>query len=272
VLEGHLSIEAALRADSRPMHRVLLAAEGVRADRQARRIVALSAQRGVPVERLPRAEIDAMAVGRSHGGMIAEVGERRYVGLAQLAVANAFVVMLDGVEDPYNFGAALRSLYAAGASGLVIRPRSWEDATAILARASAGATELLPIALADDPLAAADVLARAGLLIAVATDDARAQSLYTADLRPALFVLIGGERRGSAKGAAAHADLTVRIPYARSDAPSLGSAAAAAVIGFEVTRQRRLSAESGAPHAPEPGHVASERAPGATRRRADTRR
>lgn len=244
MLEGHLSIEAALRAESRPIHRVLLAAEGVRADREARRIVGLSAQRGVPVERRPRNEIDALASGRSHGGMLAEVGERRHVKLTELAVANAFVVMLDGVEDPYNFGAALRSLYAAGATGLVIRPRSWEGATAIVARASAGASELLPIALADDPLAAADVLARAGLLIAVATDDARAQSLYTADLRPPLFLLIGGERRGVAKAVRKRADLSVRIPYARTDAPSLGTAPAAAIIGFEVMRQRAVSVES----------------------------
>lgn len=276
MLEGHISIEAALRAESRPIHRVLIAAEGVRANHEARRIVALSTRRGVPVERLPRAEIDALASGRSHGGMLAEVGERRYVQLAELAVADAFVVMLDGVEDPYNFGTALRSLYAAGTSGLVIRPRSWGAVTAIVARASAGASELLPIALAADPLAAAQRLAEAGLQIAVATDSAGAQSLYAADLRPPFFLLIGGERRGLAQAVLERADLQVRIPYARTDAPSLGTAASAAVIGFEVMRQRAISAESKSPRSRSPTARArrAESDPGraATARRAGIQR
>lgn len=237
-LEGHISVEAALRGRSRPIHRVLIAADGVRAEREARRIRSLAAAGGIAVELQPRATIDALASGHSHGGIIAEVGERYVVPLAALAGEAAFVVMLDGIEDPYNFAAALRSLYAAGATGLVVRPRSWVTATAVVARASAGASELLPTAEADDPSVAAAALSRAGLRSVVAAERGDARSLYEADLRGPVFVLIGGERRGVARAAINAAETVVRIPYARTDAPSLGTAAAAAIIGFEVMRQR----------------------------------
>lgn len=237
-LEGHISVEAALRGRSRPIHRVLIAADGVRADREARRIRLLATAAGITIDLQPRATIDVLASGRSHGGIIAEVGERYLVPLAKLAVDAAFVVMLDGIEDPYNFAAALRSLYAAGATGLVVRRRSWVSATATVARASAGASELLPTAEADDPLQAADELRRAGLRCVIAAERRDAISLYEADLLGPLFVLIGGERRGLMRAAIDAAETIVRIPYARSGAPSLGTAAAAAIIGFEVMRQR----------------------------------
>lgn len=238
LLEGAISIEAALRASSRPVHRVLLASEGIRAQQVAARIASLAASRGVPLERVPREAIDAMAQGHSHGGMVAEVGERHLVPLTQLAVRGAFVVMLDGVEDPYNLGAALRSVYAAGATGLVVRSRSWASATAIVGRSSAGASELLPTAEATDPLAAATALGTAGLRIVAAAEQPGATDIYDADLRQPLLLLIGGERRGLGRAVLDRADFVLRIPYARRGAASLGTAAATAVIGFEVMRQR----------------------------------
>lgn len=238
-LEGHVSVEAALRAASRPIHRVLIAAEGVRDDRAAVRIARLADAARVAVERPQRAAIDALAVGGSHGGIVAEVGERYVSPLAELAsAADPFVVLLDGIEDPYNFGAALRSLYAAGATGLVVRTRNWLSATAVVARASAGASELLPIAVVDDPLEAARFFRTAGFGVVAAAERREAAPLQQVDLRGPLLLLIGGERRGVMRSLIAKADAVIRIPYARANAPSLGAAAAAAVIGFEVQRQR----------------------------------
>jgi 23S rRNA (guanosine2251-2'-O)-methyltransferase len=238
-LEGHVSVEAALRGRSRPIHRVLVAAEGVRAERAAARILRLAAERDISVERPRRAAIDTLAAGASHGGVLAEVGERLSCELEELAAApSPFVVMLDGVEDPYNFGAALRSLYAAGTTGLVVRSRNWLSASAIVARASAGASELLPVAVIDDVVAAAETLRLSGLRVVCAAQAPDALPIGQVDLRQPLFLLIGGERRGVMRSLMAEADLLVRIPYARRDASSLGTAAAAAVIGFEVRRQR----------------------------------
>jgi 23S rRNA (guanosine2251-2'-O)-methyltransferase len=238
-LEGHVSVEAALLAASRPIYRVLIAAEGVRDDRAAVRIARLADAAAVPLERPERAAMDALAVGTSHGGIMAEVGERYLSPLAELAsVPDPFVVLLDGIEDPYNFGAALRSLYAAGATGLVVRARNWLSATAVVARASAGASELLPIAVVDDPLDAVQHLRAAGIAVVGAAERPDAVPLRQVDLRRPLLLLIGGERRGVMRSLLATVDAVTRIPYARADAPSLGTAAAAAVIGFEVMRQR----------------------------------
>ncbi len=149
----------------------------------------------------------------------------------------AFIVMLDGIEDPFNHGQAVRALFAAGVDGLVVR-RSWETALAVVTRASAGASELMPTATAVDPEEAAEVCHAAGMRVACAVADAEAVELHQADLRGGLLLLIGGERRGVTRSVVEGADLLVRIGYGRERAPDLGAAAAAAVIGFEALRQR----------------------------------
>jgi 23S rRNA (guanosine2251-2'-O)-methyltransferase len=145
--------------------------------------------------------------------------------------------MLDGIEDPFNFGQAIRALYAAGADGLVVRPRNWLSAAGIVARASAGTAELMPTAVAETSLDAATFFRQHGLTIAC-TSDKGATSLYDADLTGPLFLLIGGERRGITRSFLDQADLKVQIPYGRSFSFSLGAAAATAVISFEAARQR----------------------------------
>ena len=145
--------------------------------------------------------------------------------------------MLDGIEDPFNFGQAVRALYAAGVDGLVVR-RSWETALATVTRASAGATELLPTATADAPEDAAAASRSRGMRVACAVSDPQALEVHQADLRGGIFLLIGGERRGVTRSFVDEADLQVRIGYGRAKAPDLGAAAAAAIIGFEALRQR----------------------------------
>jgi 23S rRNA (guanosine2251-2'-O)-methyltransferase len=158
--------------------------------------------------------------------VLAEVGE------------SPLVVMLDGVEDPYNFGQAVRALYAAGADAVVLR-RAWETALATVTRASAGASELLPTGIAESAESAAEICRRAGLRVACAVNRPEASELHEADLTGGLFVLIGGERRGVTRSFVDEADLQLRIGYGRERAPELGAAASAAIIGFEALRQRR---------------------------------
>ena len=93
------------------------------------------------------------------------------------------VVMLDGIEDPFNHGQAVRALYAAGVDALVVR-RDWESAVAVVTRASAGATELMPTAMAPTAHDAADVLRQAGMRIVVADSADDAVPVDEANLRP----------------------------------------------------------------------------------------
>ncbi len=148
--------------------------------------------------------------------------------------------MLDGIEDPFNFGYAVRVLYAAGADGLVVRPRNWTSAAGVVARASAGASELIPIAVAETALDAATALRTQGLTIAC-TVHKQSISIYNANLTIPLFLVIGGEKRGITRSFLDKADLLLHIPYGRAFAQSLGAASAAAILGFEIMRQRRYA-------------------------------
>lgn len=240
LLEGILSIQAALSSGFRDVYQVLID-ENKRFDRRLNELRRSAESAGVDVGFVPRSAIDDLASGESHGGVIAEVGDRRFCQLADLLPAKdaAFIVMLDGIEDPYNFAGAIRALYAAGAHGAVVRPRNWTQATALVGRASAGTIERLPLAVAESAAGAADFYRGRGLAIACAASDARSMSLYRTDLTLPLFLLIGGERRGVTRSFQRAADLQLRIPYGREFAGALGAVSAASVIGFEVMRQRR---------------------------------
>jgi 23S rRNA (guanosine2251-2'-O)-methyltransferase len=238
VLEGRVSIEAALAGGMRPVHEILATNPG---DRRLAHLRATAASHGVPIRRVTADEVAALATGRSHGGTLAVAGMRRYLEIDELLHQlgpQPFVVMLDGLEDPFNLGQAIRSLFAAGVDGLVVRARSWENAAGTVARASAGASEVIPTATVDGPQHAADACRQRGLQVTCAASRPDAIPLYGADLTRPTFLLIGGERRGITRSFVDDADLRLRIPYGRRGAHALGAAAAAAVIAFEALRQR----------------------------------
>ncbi|MCK6577570.1 MAG: RNA methyltransferase [Anaerolineae bacterium] len=239
VLEGGIAILAALESASRPITRIFIESR-VRFERDAARIRRMAADAGVAVEIADAGQIAVLAQGKTHGGLIALAGERRTLPLEALAagIDSPFVAMLDGIEDPYNFGQAIRALYAAGADGLVLRPRSWMSAAGVVARASAGASERMPTAVAETVEGAAEAFRGRGMQIVVAAKE-RAVPLYEADLTGGVFLVIGGEKRGITRSFAESADLRLSIPYGREYSHSLGTVAATAVIAFEVLRQRR---------------------------------
>ena len=238
-LEGFLSIQAALEAGWRDIERILID-ESKGQDRRLGWLRRRAHAAGVAVTFEARAAIDDLASGNSHGGLIAFAGERRYCQLADLLPLEGapFIVMLDGIEDPYNFAGAVRALYAAGVDGIVLRPRNWSGASALVGRASAGTIERLPLAIAESAAEAADFYRRQGLVIACCAKSAEARSLYAVDLTLPLFLLIGGERRGVTRSFLRAADLHIEIPYSRDFAQSLGAVGAASVIAFEALRQR----------------------------------
>ncbi|NOZ24458.1 MAG: RNA methyltransferase [Planctomycetes bacterium] len=235
-------MKAALDARSRDI-RVVYMVQKKRQDRRALELQRLARAAGARVERVDRRSIDEMAVGGTHGGIVAEAGPRRFSSLEQLVsgVPRPFVVMLDGIEDPYRLGHAIRALYGAGVDGVVMRPRNWTSATATVVRASAGASELMPTALAETPQQAAEFFRAKGLTVCTTARRADAVSLHEADLSVPLFMLIGGERRGIQRSFVEQADLLLAIPYGRAFDLSLGTVAATAVIAFEVMRQRNLA-------------------------------
>jgi 23S rRNA (guanosine2251-2'-O)-methyltransferase len=121
VLEGRVSIEAAINGRARPVYEILAANP---ADRRLAYLRRLAAEAEIPIRRTTPDELRGYATGSSHGGVLALAGERSYLAPADLLAGcgpRPFLVMLDGVEDPFNFGQAIRSVFAAGADGLIVR-------------------------------------------------------------------------------------------------------------------------------------------------------
>jgi 23S rRNA (guanosine2251-2'-O)-methyltransferase len=239
IFEGWISILAALTANHRTIEIVYL--QGNKRTRQFVLLEQQARKQGVPVLRVRETEIAALATGKSHGGAVAVVGPRRYQSLEELGqgVANPFIVMLDGLEDPFNFGQAIRALYAAGAHGLVISARNWAAAAGIVARASAGASELMPTALVEAAMQAVEHFKQRGLLVACTAGQGQTTPIYQADLTQPIFIIVGGEKRGITRSLLTQADLILQVPYKRDFKQSLGATSSAAILAFEVLRQRK---------------------------------
>ena len=239
-LEGFLSILAAIEAQSRPIEQVLIH-EKKRYDKRLAYLRHSAERADIKVEYVPQERIDQLTDGNTHGGAVALVGERRFVELADLIPSDkvAFIAMLDGIEDPFNFGYAIRALYAAGVDGVVVRPRNWTTAASVIGRASAGAAERIPMAIADSAESAAEFYRQHKIIIATTAKSEESISLFQADLAKPLFILIGGERRGVTRSFMDQADIVLEIPYGRYFDQSLGTVSAVSTIAFEVFRQRQ---------------------------------
>jgi 23S rRNA (guanosine2251-2'-O)-methyltransferase len=146
-------------------------------------------------------------------------------------------VLLEGIEDPYNFGFTLRSLYAAGVDGVLLSPRNWMEVAGIVARSSAGASEQLAMAIADPREALMAFRQRSYKIICAGIRDS--VSMYDADLKFPVLLVVGGEKRGISASILSLADRIVRIDYGRSFRGSLSAASAATVLAFEIAHQNK---------------------------------
>jgi 23S rRNA (guanosine2251-2'-O)-methyltransferase len=249
ILEGALSIQAALDSHHRRVHEIRVAHDAIRT-RTVATVVRRARRRRIPVRSTPRKEIARLATGDSHGGIVAIVGPRAYQSLDTVLRTEApFLAMLDGIEDPYNFGQAIRALYAAGADGLLLRTGHQPSADPIVARASGGASERMPTVLVPDLHASLDGLRVQNIRIACTASRTAGQiavSCHDTDLSGPLLLVIGGERRGIARRLVADADVLVTIPYGRRFPVALDATSATAALAFEVARQRRARRHEGA--------------------------
>ena len=239
IFEGMTSISAVINADNgREIKRVLYDKE--RAEKLGKALLFVkhrAEEQGFEMIESDAETLDKMTVGSSHGGIIAECSDRQISAIsAENIKENGFYVYIEGIEDPYNFGYALRSLYAAGADGIILPARSWMSAAGVVCRSSAGASEYLSLYAATD-LMCAD-FRKKGYRIFCA-DTKNAVSVYDTDCRKPLLLVIGGEKRGITKNMLEAADKIIMIDYGRDFGAALSAASAAAVLGFEIMRQNR---------------------------------
>lgn len=235
LLEGRIAVLAALEARRRVFQTLYLRTGAL--SRDTLRVEACARAQGVRIERLSPGAIDAMAHGSTHGGVLLECAPRGYDPPDALPLTGTpLLFCLEGVEDPYNLGNAIRALYAAGCDGLLLSPRDWSSADFVIARASAGAYDNIALYELTEEAAARIHGARIRILLADEGRDAR--SCFDADLSGPLCIAVGGERRGVSAFVRARASGSVRIPYGRAFAHALPTATAASVLAFEALRQR----------------------------------
>jgi 23S rRNA (guanosine2251-2'-O)-methyltransferase len=194
----------------------------------------------IPVRVVARAEVDRVASGMNHQGVVAITARYRYTPLPRLfKPAAAALLFLDGVTDVNNLGSLLRSAEGAGFTGVVIPSRRSAAVTPAVRRVSAGAAEVVPVARVNALGAALDDARAAGVWVVGLAGDAPETLWGTDGLDPPVGLVLGAEDRGLSKPVRARCDVMVSIPLAgRID--SLNVAVAGAIAMFEVARRRVL--------------------------------
>ncbi|HZL37891.1 MAG TPA: RNA methyltransferase [Tepidisphaeraceae bacterium] len=238
-LEGRQSILAALRARQRRFE-VILLRQGAHEEKFAD-VLAAAAELGVPVRRADGRELDEMAHGATHGGMLAVVSAKPRMSSGDLLHLidklrePALLLLLEGIEDARNLGFTLRSAEALGAHAVMIKKHLWDFDPVEIARPASGAYERMPLVQIEDVGALEQLRGRGvrlmGCLAGVRT------SIYQADLASPVIIAIGGEKRGLSGAVRSICDGFMTIPT-QPGAASLSLSHAASIVMAEARRQR----------------------------------
>jgi 23S rRNA (guanosine2251-2'-O)-methyltransferase len=242
-LTGIHAVREALAA-GRAFDRIVIARG--RQDTRVEEIVQLARERNIPLRFEDRAQIDRLAGSKDHQGVVALAAARAAATLEDiLAAANAgvgrgqkgLIVLLDGVEDPHNLGAIIRTALASGAHGVVIPERRSAGLTDAVARASAGALAHLPVAKVINLAQTMQELKEAGYWL-IGLDEDAGKSYTEADYTPPVGIVLGGEGKGLHDLTRKRCDFVVSLPTT-GPVKSLNVSVAAGVVLFEALRQRR---------------------------------
>ena len=240
ILAGRHAVVEAIKA-GRGINRILLA-DGLRGP-SVHELRDLARENGVTVDVVSRAKLDAaVPEGVRHQGVLAYVAPVAYVAVEEIIAAarergeDPLLLLLDGIEDPQNLGALLRTADAAGVHGILLPRRHSVPLTETVARVSAGALEYVPVARIGNIAQTMRALKEQGFWIAGA--DMAGEEMYDrANLTGALVLVIGSEGRGMSRLTRDLCDFTVRLPM-HGKINSLNASAAGAILMYEALRQR----------------------------------
>lgn len=235
IIEGNVSVKAAILGNKREVECIYV--DENKHDKDTSWILHRAEDKHIPIQKMKREEIDSIAAGKTHGGLLAKGGSRQYQSIHDCLNDNTFLCVLEGVEDPFNLGYVIRTLYSAGCTGLIIRNRNWENAESTILKSSAGAYEYLNIVCSDDIPSLIQEVKKTGVRCYAAMRK-DAVSCYDVDYRDKVLLAIGGEMRGLSKSVLNEMDQNIYIPYANDFHMALNAAGATAVLSFEVLRQR----------------------------------
>lgn len=234
---GFHAVSAALEnAAARPTE--VLVAEH-RQDERTRKVVALARAAGVPVQARSKSDLDLLAPELRHQGVLAAMPAMAFTGEDALdvpATSDKIVLVLDGVQDPHNLGACLRTAEAAGVHAVVIPKDRAAGLTPVARKVAAGAAERVPVITVTNLARALERLKERGYWLTGLAGEAT-ESIYDVDLTGPLALVLGAEGEGLRRLTKEHCDRLVKIPM-KGQIESLNVSVAAAICMYEAVRQR----------------------------------
>jgi 23S rRNA (guanosine2251-2'-O)-methyltransferase len=242
IVEGRNAVIETLKSD-RTIDQILVAKGDVSGS--INMILALAKEKGIVVKEVDRKKLDQMTLTGSHQGVIAQVTPFKYSELDDILDYAAqrnekpFIIILDEIEDPHNFGSIVRTADACGVHGIIIPKRRNVGVTPVVFKTSAGACEHMKIAKVTNINAAIDGLKEKGIWIYGADMNGR-EYCFEADMRGAAAIVIGSEGRGIAKLTREKCDVLVKIPMV-GKISSLNASVAGGILMYEVLRQKLTS-------------------------------
>lgn len=239
MLEGRNAVQEALAA-GRPIDKLYIAAGET--DRALARLAAMAKEAGAAVVETDRRKLDQLSATGAHQGVVAMVAAHAYATVDEI-LENAksrgeapLIVLCDDLSDPHNLGAIIRTAECAGAHGVIIPKRRSAGLTAVVDKTSAGAVEHVAIARVPNLSAAIGELKKSGLWVYGAAAEG-ASPMWQTDLTGPVCLVIGSEGDGIGRLVRENCDFLVSIPL-KGQISSLNASAAAAVLMYEVLRQR----------------------------------
>lgn len=236
-VEGVLSVKAVVEANKRDVYKVLISQK--KHSKNIAYLIHLCKSKNIEVVFCEDSDLEVYSES-GHGGVLALVSNRRYDDLEDMLKAKKpFIAVLEGIEDPFNFGYCLRSLYAAGCDGVIVPGRNWSDVSNVVTKSSAGASEFINLYASDDIVEVVKDLQSKGLKM-YAANRKDAKSLYQTEFEDAIILAIGGEKRGLSSKLQALTDNNIYIPYANDFRNAINGSSACAILSFEIFRQRGI--------------------------------
>ena len=235
IVEGIISVKAVLESNKRVIQRLMIQ-DGKRS-KDINYILHLAHTQNIPIEFVSKEIIDSITLGKTHGGVLLEVGSRVYEQLEHSLDSN-FMLLLEGIEDPYNLGGVIRTAYIAGCQTILLPYREYVTMEMTILKSSAGYSERLKIVLISDFEDGLKQLKTSGFTIVSALRNEQSINMYDSDLSQNVCICIGGEKRGLSKEVIDQSDIFVEIKYPIAARNALSAFSSANILCFEVVRQR----------------------------------
>ena len=238
IIEGRNPIIEALK-NNRPIEKIMV--NKASKEGSIKKILAMAKENKVIIQEVDRHKLDEMSESHAHQGVIAITSDYRYYDLDEILEIprqngeDPFFIILDGITDPHNLGSIIRTADAVGAHAVIIPKRRSVQITPIVAKASAGAVEYLPVCKVTNIVNTIKTLKENGLWIAAVDMDG--QTFYQQNLGGPLGLVVGSEGEGISRLVKQNCDFTVSMPMS-GNVTSLNASVAGGILLYEVYRER----------------------------------